>query len=297
MAEVVHFDCQHCGAPNGIDARQTLVCEVCGESDGGCAPHSDEREMTTAALILIKFQCKCCCSQNAICHGAPLVCEICGSEAGSALENEAVKPHKRVRLKAMRDLMAPPAAGCNLEPESTFLEKPSGRNSRAEEGALSQGTGKDAQTNDGDTRALGSAGEEGGKHTATVSATLYTFSTVLLESVCVCMCISACALLPLFNCLLILGMVGGVLIATDAIATGLMREDVYDYDLPAFESSFYHIFGTVTSPAVAIVGLTGLFLSIVIGSSAHMALAYSRQVFISKLRNRTQPGLAQERAQ
>jgi hypothetical protein len=40
-------------------------------------------------------------------------------------------------------------------------------------------------------------------------------------------------MLPLF---LLLPPPGLAETATDAIATGLMREDVYDYDVPAFES-------------------------------------------------------------
>jgi len=43
----------------------------------------------------------------------------------------------------------------------------------------------------------------------------------------------------------------------------------------------------VTNPASVI-------FQVVIGSSAMVALAYSRQVFLSKLRNRTQQGLVHE---
>jgi len=177
--------CPFAGAPNDIDARQMLVCEVCGESHGSCAPQSDECEKTMASVI--KFQCKCCSSSNAIGHDIPLVCEMCG-EAGSAHENEAAKPLERVRLKAMHN-HTPAACNlemCRLEPARLLVAKCTSERRKEEKGDEEQGTDKPAQTND---RGRMLAGEEGDQHTHTVTATLYTFSSVLLES-------GACPLQP-----------------------------------------------------------------------------------------------------
>jgi hypothetical protein len=134
------------------------------------------------------------------------------------------------------------------------------------------------------------AGVRGGRaRGGQVTATMYTFSTALLESVCVCVCMCVCGLLPVLNVFLVLSLVGGGLIATDAIATEWETQDIYDHDHPAKENSFFYIFGSVTSPVVAVVGITGLLLSIAMGGIAHMCLAYSKNLFISKLTRAPSP--------
>ena len=60
------------------------------------------------------------------------------------------------------------------------------------------------------------------------------------------------------------------LAATDKIATDLQRQDIYDA-IESNENSFYYIFGAVTCPVVAIVLVTGLFISIVLGVITHGA--------------------------
>ena len=128
------------------------------------------------------------------------------------------------------------------------------------------------------------AGASGGRaRGGQVTATMYTFSTALLESVCVCVCMCVCGLLPVLNVFLVLSLVGGGLVATDAIATEWEAQDIYDHDHPAKENSFFYIFGSVTSPVVAVVGITGLVFSIAMGGIAHMCLTYSKNIFISKL--------------
>ena len=64
--------------------------------------------------------------------------------------------------------------------------------------------------------------------------------------------------------------------ATDMIATDLQRQDIYDA-IESNENSFYYIFGAVTCPVVAIVLVTGLFISIVLGVISHILLAYCKQ--------------------
>ena len=78
----------------------------------------------------------------------------------------------------------------------------------------------------------------------------------------------------MLNVFLVLSLVGGGLIATDAIATECEPQDIYDHDHPAKENSFFYIFGSVTSPIVALVGITGLFLSIAMGGIGHMCLTH-----------------------
>jgi len=134
------------------------------------------------------------------------------------------------------------------------------------------------------------AGASGGRaRGGQVTATMYTFSTALLESVCVCVCMCVCGLLPVLNVFLVLSLVGGGLIATDAIATEWAAQDIYDHDHPAKENSFFYIFGSVTSPVVAVVGITGLVFSIAMGGIAHMCLTYSKNIFISKLTRAPSP--------
>jgi hypothetical protein len=101
------------------------------------------------------------------------------------------------------------------------------------------------------------------------------------------MCV--CGLLPVLNVFLVLSLVGGGLIATDAIATEWAAQDIYDHDHPAKENSFFYIFGSVTSPVVAVVGITGLVFSIAMGGIAHMCLTYSKNIFISKLTRAPSP--------
>ena len=68
---------------------------------------------------------------------------------------------------------------------------------------------------------------------------------------------------------------------TDMIATELERQDIYDSDLPGKENSFYYIFGAVSSPVIAIVGMSGLFTSVLLAVIAHMTLTYSKQVCVN----------------
>jgi hypothetical protein len=66
------------------------------------------------------------------------------------------------------------------------------------------------------------------------------------------------------------------------IATDLQRQDIYDA-IESNENSFYYIFGAVTCPVVAIVLVTGLFISIVLGVISHMLLAYCKQSLMKRL--------------